>query len=99
MQSVDYLTGTEKKRCLYVFLQTETESWILTDRPGQGGESMTARQTMDGNVIDSNPINQNAVNSNVIDGIEGDESETDAVSWSILPDSLEYRENIWRDLI
>lgn len=74
---------------MYVFLQTETESWILTDRPEQGGESMTAGQTMDRNVTDSNAIYS----------IEGDGSGTDAELWSILPDSLEYRETIWRNLI
>ena len=89
MQSVDHSTGTGRNHRMYVFLQTETESWILTDRPEQGGESMTAGQTMDRNVTDSNAIYS----------IEGDGSGTDAELWSILPDSLEYRETIWRDLI
>lgn len=58
---------------LYVFLETETESWILSDLspdfdPGETGN------------VEENFKMQDA-------------------QWSLEPDSIEYRNNLWRDLI
>lgn len=49
--------------CLYVFLDTDTESWILTGT-GENGEGTQSGR-----------------------------------AWSIEPDSIEYREKIWRNIL
>lgn len=57
---------------LYVFLETDTESWIITN-------AETGSTDMDGM--------ENAPDSDVLRGLR------------MLPDSIEYRENIWRKLL
>lgn len=70
--AVRSLAVSTGRRELYVFLETDTESWIITN-------AETGSTGMDGM--------ENAPDSDVLRGLR------------MLPDSIEYRENIWRKLL
>ena len=70
LKSVTVSQESMGKSCVFVFLETETESWVLTDAGQDGvGKGNSASE------------------------------EEEKRTWSILPDSVEYRKEIWRKLL
>lgn len=72
---------------LYVFLETDTESWILSGADEEGRENKgTEKKGTGTGSEDYARFDENAF------------AET-GQDWSIEPDSLEYREKIWRNIL
>lgn len=75
-----YGVSPDGRDSLYVFLETDTESWILT---GPGGREAGMETT--GSEDDPLYEEENLLRA--------------GQDWSIEPDSLEYRETIWRNIL
>ena len=88
LRSVEVSEDGEEKTCAYVFLETDTESWILTDAEsriladtGQGGEGKRSNDPTEAIKRNNEPDRE------------------DGGNWTLEPDSVEYRKEIWRKLL
>ncbi|MBP3874123.1 MAG: hypothetical protein J6E41_00240 [Lachnospiraceae bacterium] len=76
---------------LYVFLETDNESWILTDTGA--GDSDLAYTFQDDDIT-----GKETGNELIIEDERGDGAAAD-FRWALVPDSLEYRTKIWRTIL
>lgn len=76
---------------LYVFLETDSESWILTDTGA--GDSDLAYTFQDDDIT-----GKETGNELIIEDERGDGAAAD-FRWALVPDSLEYRTKIWRTIL
>jgi hypothetical protein len=88
LRSVEVSEEGEEKACAYVFLETDAESWILTDvesrsltDTGQGGEGKRSNDPTEAIKRNNEPDRE------------------DGGNWTLEPDSVEYRKEIWRKLL
>lgn len=76
---------------LYVFLETDNESWILTDTGA--GDSDLAYTFQNDDIT-----GRETGNELIIEDERGDGAAAD-FRWALVPDSLEYRTKIWRTIL
>lgn len=76
---------------LYVFLETDSESWILTDTGA--GDSDLAYTFQNDDIT-----GRETGNELIIEDERGDGAAAD-FRWALVPDSLEYRTKIWRTIL
>lgn len=90
-EGTDYLTTKTESGALYVFLETDSESWILTDTGA--GDSDLAYTFQDDDIT-----GKETGNELIIEDERGDGAAAD-FRWALVPDSLEYRTKIWRTIL
>lgn len=90
-KDTDFLTTKTESGALYVFLETESESWILTDTGA--GDSDLAYTFQDDDIT-----GKETGNELIIEDERGDGAAAD-FRWALVPDSLEYRTKIWRTIL
>ena len=90
-EDTDFLTTKTESGALYVFLETDSESWILTDTGA--GDSDLAYTFQDDDIT-----GKETGNELIIEDERGDGAAAD-VRWALVPDSLEYRTKIWRTIL
>ena len=88
LRSVEVSEEGEEKTCAYVFLETDAESWILTD-----AESRILTDTGQGGAGKRSNDPTEAIKRN------NDPDREDGGKWTLEPDSVEYRKEIWRKLL
>ena len=87
----DFRTTKTESGALYVFLETDSESWILTDTGA--GDSDLAYTFQDDDIT-----GKETGNELIIEDERGDGAAAD-FRWALVPDSLEYRTKIWRTIL
>jgi hypothetical protein len=90
-EDTDFLTTKTESGALYVFLETDSESWILTDTGA--GDSDLAYTFQDDDIT-----GKETGNELIIEDERGDGAAAD-FRWALVPDSLEYRTKIWRTIL
>lgn len=90
-EGTDFLTTKTESGALYVFLETDSESWILTDTGA--GDSDLAYTFQDDDIT-----GKETGNELIIEDERGDGAAAD-FRWALVPDSLEYRTKIWRTIL
>lgn len=90
-EGTDFLTTKTESGALYVFLETDSESWILTDTGA--GDSDLAYTFQDDDIT-----GKEIGNELIIEDERGDGAAAD-FRWALVPDSLEYRTKIWRTIL
>ena len=90
-EDTDFLTTKTESGALYVFLETDNESWILTDTGA--GDSDLAYTFQDDDIT-----GKETGNELIIEDERGDGTAAD-FRWALVPDSLEYRTKIWRTIL
>jgi hypothetical protein len=90
-EDTDFLTTKTESGALYVFLETDSESWILTDTGA--GDSDLAYTFQDDDIT-----GKEIGNELIIEDERGDGAAAD-FRWALVPDSLEYRTKIWRTIL
>ena len=90
-EDTDFLTTKTESGALYVFLETDSESWILTDTGA--GDSDLAYTFRDDDIT-----GKETGNELIIEDERGDGAAAD-FRWALVPDSLEYRTKIWRTIL
>lgn len=90
-EGTDFLTTKTESGALYVFLETDSESWILTDTGA--GDSDLAYTFQDDDIT-----GRETGNELIIEDERGDGAAAD-FRWALVPDSLEYRTKIWRTIL
>lgn len=90
-EGTDFLTTKTESGALYVFLETDSESWILTDTGA--GDSDLAYTFQDDDIT-----GKETGNELIIEDERGDGTAAD-FRWALVPDSLEYRTKIWRTIL
>lgn len=90
-KDTDFLTTKTESGALYVFLETDSESWILTDTGA--GDSDLAYTFQDDDIT-----GKETGNELIIEDERGDGAAAD-FRWALVPDSLEYRTKIWRTIL
>lgn len=90
-EDTDFLTTKTESGALYVFLETDSESWILTDT---GAEDSDLAYTFQ----DDDITGKETGNELIIEDERGDGAAAD-FRWALVPDSLEYRTKIWRTIL
>ena len=90
-EDTDFLTTKTESGALYVFLETDNESWILTDTGA--GDSDLAYTFQDDDIT-----GKETGNELIIEDERGDGAAAD-FRWALVPDSLEYRTKIWRTIL
>lgn len=90
-EGTDFLTTKTESCALYVFLETDNESWILTDTGA--GDSDLAYTFQDDDIT-----GKETGNELIIEDERGDGAAAD-FRWALVPDSLEYRTKIWRTIL
>lgn len=90
-EGTDFLTTKTGSGALYVFLETDSESWILTDTGA--GDSDLAYTFQDDDIT-----GKETGNELIIEDERGDGAAAD-FRWALVPDSLEYRTKIWRTIL
>lgn len=90
-EGTDFLTTKTGSGALYVFLETDSESWILTDTGA--GDSDLAYTFQDDDIT-----GKEIGNELIIEDERGDGAAAD-FRWALVPDSLEYRTKIWRTIL
>ena len=90
-EDTDFLTTKTESGALYVFLETDSESWILTDTGA--GDSDLAYTFQDDDIT-----GKETGNELIIEDERGDGAVAD-FRWALVPDSLEYRTKIWRTIL
>lgn len=90
-EGTDFLTTKTESGALYVFLETDSESWILTDTGA--GDSDLAYTFQDDDIT-----GRETGNELIIEDERGDGAVAD-FRWALVPDSLEYRTKIWRTIL
>ena len=90
-EDTDFLTTKTESGALYVFLETDSESWILTDTGA--GDSDLAYTFQDDDIT-----GKETGNELIIEDERGDGTAAD-FRWALVPDSLEYRTKIWRTIL
>lgn len=90
-EGTDFLPTKTESGALYVFLETDSESWILTDTGA--GDSDLAYTFQDDDIT-----GKETGNELIIEDERGDGAAAD-FRWALVPDSLEYRTKIWRTIL
>lgn len=90
-EGTDFLTTKTESGALYVFLETDSESWILTDTGA--GDSDLAYTFQDDDITGKETGNELIIEDESGDGAAAD------FRWALVPDSLEYRTKIWRTIL
>lgn len=90
-EGTDFLTTKTESGALYVFLETDSESWILTDTGA--GDCDLAYTFQDDDIT-----GKETGNELIIEDERGDGTAAD-FRWALVPDSLEYRTKIWRTIL
>lgn len=90
-EGTDFLTTKTESGALYVFLETDSESWILTDTGA--GDSDLAYTFQDDDIT-----GKETGNELIIEDERGDGAAAD-FRWALVPDYLEYRTKIWRTIL
>ena len=90
-EDTDFLPTKTESGALYVFLETDSESWILTDTGA--GDSDLAYTFQDDDIT-----GKETGNELIIEDERGDGAAAD-FRWALVPDSLEYRTKIWRTIL
>jgi hypothetical protein len=90
-EDTDFLTTKTESGALYVFLETDSESWILTDTGA--GDSDLAYTFQNDDIT-----GRETGNELIIEDERGDGAAAD-FRWALVPDSLEYRTKIWRTIL
>ena len=90
-EDTDFLTTKTESGALYVFLETDSESWILTDTGA--GDSDLAYTFQDDDIT-----GKETGNELIIEDERGDGAAAD-FRWALVPDSLEYRTKSWRTIL
>jgi hypothetical protein len=90
-EDTDFLTTKTESGALYVFLETDSESWILTDTGA--GDSDLAYTFQDDDIT-----GRETGNELIIEDERGDGAAA-GFRWALVPDSLEYRTKIWRTIL
>lgn len=90
-EDTEFLTTKTESGALYVFLETDSESWILTDTGA--GDSDLAYTFQDDDIT-----GKETGNELIIEDERGDGAAAD-FRWALVPDSLEYRTKIWRTIL
>jgi len=90
-EGTDFLTTKTESGALYVFLETDNESWILTDT-GEGDSDLAYT------FQDDDITGKETGNELIIEDERGDGAAAD-FRWALVPDSLEYRTKIWRTIL
>jgi hypothetical protein len=90
-EDTDFLTTKTESGALYVFLETDSESWILTDTGA--GDSDLAYTFQDDDITGKENGNELIIEDERGDGAAAD------FRWALVPDSLEYRTKIWRTIL
>lgn len=90
-EGTDFLPTKTESGALYVFLETDSESWILTDTGA--GDSDLAYTFQDDDITGKETGNELIIEDESGDGAAAD------FRWALVPDSLEYRTKIWRTIL
>lgn len=90
-EGTDFLPTKTESGALYVFLETDSESWILTDTGA--GDSDLAYTFQNDDIT-----GRETGNELIIEDERGDGAAAD-FRWALVPDSLEYRTKIWRTIL
>jgi hypothetical protein len=90
-EGTDFQPTKTESGALYVFLETDSESWILTDTGA--GDSDLAYTFQDDDIT-----GKETGNELIIEDERGDGAAAD-FRWALVPDSLEYRTKIWRTIL
>lgn len=90
-KDTDFLPTKTESDALYVFLETDSESWILTDTGA--GDSDLAYTFQNDDIT-----GRETGNELIIEDERGDGAAA-GFRWALVPDSLEYRTKIWRTIL
>lgn len=104
LRSVEVSEEGEEKTCVYVFLETDTESWILTDAESRiltDAESRILTDTGSRILTDTRQGGAGKRSNDPTEAMKRNNEPDweDGRNWTLEPDSVEYRKEIWRKLL
>ena len=104
LRSVEVSEEGEEKTCAYVFLETDTESWILTDAESRiltDAESRILTDTGSRILTDTGQGGAGKRSNDPTEAMKRNNEPDweDGRNWTLEPDSVEYRKEIWRKLL